>query len=198
MNQTYLARDNRGSIMQIGSYDTTDAIVLDGTSASDITALYPYDQSIRLIGFSGDNWITRATLRTDKIDTLIVTGGGLADTNASYTYSGSTWLSPLDEYQIYYNTTDRLWAIELYDDPYTVCYTNPAINATNPPKTGWVVADGGTAPAPTLRYSGYYELSASSEAGMYLPEGAEISMLVYEGDAIATYGGKLNIVEIAR
>jgi len=53
-----LARDDRQSILQVGSYKTDEAqIVLDGANSTE----FEYDTVIRIQVISGDNWIVRGT-----------------------------------------------------------------------------------------------------------------------------------------
>ena len=54
-----LARDDKGSILQVGSYRTDLYQNLDGSAGSAITAEFTKNNTVvRLKSYSGDNWIT--------------------------------------------------------------------------------------------------------------------------------------------
>lgn len=53
-----LARDDNGSILQVGSYKTSLYQNIDGVAASAITTQYLVNTVVRIKSYTDDNWIT--------------------------------------------------------------------------------------------------------------------------------------------
>lgn len=199
--QNYLARDDRGSILQVGSYSTASYINLDGTSTADRSTMFTEHRVLRIKSYGGDNWVTRFTPLTHRILTFTVADAGIIqvqdfDGEFEWTEVSGGWVNTEEDSTILYYETSA-WFMEYDGVKY---YKRIAPQTINPPFDRWEAIEEGLEENPVINYSYpiYYSDSASADVGMLMEDGEEITMLVYPNEKLGTIGGKLNIVSIGK
>jgi hypothetical protein len=202
---TKLARDDRQSVMQVGSYNT-DAF----QNITTATPEYVYDTVARVKSYGGDNWISRGSVlpvpvtlenADDPGKIIDVTGFSVPEWNLSYTHdSSSSWTNGLRS--IFWYTTGEFWVMTDSD------FGDTWISETSEfkfPHTTWVSDYDTKYPGSTPASGTIGEFAITPDdpvgvvgEGLLLAEGEELTMLIYQGDIVATTGGTLNIVPVAK
>lgn len=191
--QSFLARDDRGSVAQVGSYLTMDSITLTTgqTMVAADTGMY------RVKSYGNANWISRFTLEHDRISTITLSNTQISGGDGDYVWNGvDKWVLTSTNF-ILYNNLLKNYAI-IIDNDGAWKLSGPA--GMNPKSTGWVYdAYHGTPEGVVSLTYGDYVKTPSANVGMYMANGDEVTMLLYKGDAIGTGGpGSINITPIGR
>lgn len=192
--QSFLARDDRGAVAQVGSYLTMDSVTLTAGQTMDMvadTGMY------RVKSYGNYNWISRFTLEHDRISTITLSNTQISGGDGDYVWDGvSRWVLNSTNF-ILYNNILKQYAIVIDNDG-AWKLIGPA--GMNPKSTGWVYdAYHGTQDGQLSLTYGDYVDAPSANVGMYMANGDELTMLLYRGDAIGTSGpGSINITPIGR
>ena len=180
-----LARDDRQSIAQIGSYDTSTFTNLATTEtlSGDITS-----PIVRLQAYGDDCWVSRFTMADSSYSVFDLYIDGVKEEVLTKT-SALVWSG--GGYNIRATTT--VW--ELMDPAVAlVASTKYTTGSFNPPLANWTTHDGS---AYHLVPNGVYVGKAPADAtGILLPNGAEITMKLDAWDTIGVVGGSLNVVKL--
>lgn len=200
-----LARGPQGEVLQVGAYKTETF-----ENITDISTSVEANRVVRIQSYGGDNWIKRsntglspATLNTANMAgaKIVFDGSGESTLNGTELIwqSDRVWTEAAGGADWGLGWDGGNWYLvnalgEAYLDPTSA---GTALPTNLLPDNGGVVGTGpALAPAPTTTEMGTVIEPAVDGEGMLLPEGAEITMLLYAEDVIATIGGTLNIVQV--
>jgi len=139
-----LARDDRQSVLQVGSYRTDNAVNLNGVASADITDQFAYDTVVRVKSHNGDNWITRFP-NDNLVDTIVVAGASPSGFDGTYTLSGNEWIN--GDYTLRYDGDVKGWTISKDETAYEqIAFNNEFFisqntedDVTQPPIAGWAI-----------------------------------------------------------
>lgn len=201
-----LARDDRQSVMQIGSYRTDKFENINGISGSVSSSIFEFTTSVRVKSYGGDNWVSRfsATSIPEEVVISAVGDAGFIGTYTKTTDNPSGFFTG----QVYkFVAGDTYWMGYMFSEDRWVVFSDIGVKAYEvvignngvPPVGTWVPYTGATfvAPAGTATVDAHIYLAVSTE-GLLLEVGEELTTLLYPGDLISTIGGKLNIVPIEK
>ena len=204
-----LGRGQKGEVAQVGTYRTVDFQNVDGSSASAATVVFEADQMVRIQVVSGDCWITRQQITGDTVlglanvatATIDVDGSDFAAFNDTYTYvSDKVWTDTSDN-DMYWNDTLEAWVIsndaeDMHFVNYAPVTTFPNFNWSNA-ITGSITGSINTSIGAPDEFEMTAPITAVDQEGLLLPEGGELTMLVFKDEALAFIGGSVNIVPVA-